>query len=280
MILYNGMQGLGDNIYQRAFLSRLQETVKLITPWPQLYVDMPHILPVASLTTLRTQRKNLESAKAAYVVQDRGEIPLKIFYTGEGIIRGMENCFGFAPAPLTLPEYPHNKLTNKPYVLIRPNTLRREWLNIARAPKTEYINETVRLCREAGLLTISVADVDGVEEFYHDEPPEVDVEFTGGELSVTEMLHLTQNAVGVVGGIGWLLPAALAYRIPALIICGGNGGYNHPSLLTDPRLGEHHVTFAMPDNFCMCKNNRDTYCDKTISNFSRLANSWVSALEF
>jgi hypothetical protein len=55
-LFIEGMLGMGDNIYQRAFVKQLPAGTYIRTAWPELYEDLP-VLPVRSFTTLRTQRK-------------------------------------------------------------------------------------------------------------------------------------------------------------------------------------------------------------------------------
>ena len=64
-LFIDGMLGMGDNIYQRAFVRQLPAGTFIKTPWPELYEDLP-VLPVRSNTTLRTQRKNEHRTQAAY----------------------------------------------------------------------------------------------------------------------------------------------------------------------------------------------------------------------
>ena len=63
-LFIEGMLGLGDNIYQRAFVKQLPAGTYIRTAWPELYEDLP-VLPVRSFTTLRTQRKNEYRTQAA-----------------------------------------------------------------------------------------------------------------------------------------------------------------------------------------------------------------------
>ena len=63
MIAIRGMAGLGDNIFQRAFIKSLvkSQEVLLETPWPELYQDLPNIKFIKPNTRLRTQAKNLRN---------------------------------------------------------------------------------------------------------------------------------------------------------------------------------------------------------------------------
>ena len=54
-----GMMGLGDNVYQRAFISAIKFPVYIETPWPELY-EGTLARPVLPLTHLRTQMKNIK----------------------------------------------------------------------------------------------------------------------------------------------------------------------------------------------------------------------------
>ena len=127
---------------------------------------------------------------------------------------------------------------------------------------------------EAGLRgyrVISVADLqDGAEWVVGDLPP-CDIQYHKGELPVEQLLALVQGAAAVIGGIGWFVPAALSAKVPAWIICGGQGGYNAPELIT-PK-GQTNITFAVPDNFCRCRLKQHT-CDKRISNYDAKLTEW------
>ena len=87
-------------------------------------------------------------------------------------------------------------------------------------------------------------------------------------------MGLVQDAAGVIGGVGWLLPAALAYRVPMLCIWGGWGTPNGPQRVLDPRLDVSKLVQAVPDAFCMC-NDRDHLCNKTINDFERYVDEFL-----
>jgi len=63
-ILVNGMYGFGDNMYQLAFVRTLAEAgneVTIVTPWPELYED----LPKHQFSTSKHNTKNtIEECKA------------------------------------------------------------------------------------------------------------------------------------------------------------------------------------------------------------------------
>lgn len=274
MIYIDGMKGLGDNIYQRAFVRQFDQCF-LTTPWPEIYSDLPNVLPVRSPTTLRTQAKNVQRYDGQwYNPPARRAKP--IAYGGHGIIPGMSRAFGIKPGVFDLPDYGLPPIAG-PYAIVRPATLRREWIAASRNPDPAYIVEAATMMREAGLTVVSVADLQDGQEWIVGEAPPCDIQLHNGELSVTELLSLTRHATAVVGGIGWIVPACIAMQVPAWIICGGQGGYNYPGRITDPIMDLSRMAFAMPDNFCMCT-ARDHKCDKRIIGHGERFGRWLSNL--
>ena len=79
------------------------------------------------------------------------------------------------------------------------------------------------------------------------------------------------------GRIGWLLPAAIASKVPAWIVCGGQGGFNAPELITSPAMDVSRIDFAVPDNFCRCTQREHT-CDKRIANHDQRFAEWADRL--
>ena len=113
---------------------------------------------------------------------------------------------------------------------------------------------------------VSVADLaDGLEWLIGDPIP-ADIRYHRGELSLPSLMALVANASAVIGGIGWLAPAAMAYNVPAWIICGGLGTYNSPENLRAPV--QHKTEFCLPDNFCKC-NDKSHNCGKRITEHGR-----------
>lgn len=269
-MIIHGMLGLGDNLFERPFIKALPKPVYLSTPWPSLFSDIPGVQFIRPQTTLRTQAKNI--ARHADWVMPPGRQPARhIRYGAEGIIPGMTACFGVAPAAFDLPPLPPSPETGK-YVVVRPATVRSEWRADTRNPDPEYIITAAGEAKARGYRVISVADlVEGVEWMVGDSPY-ADVRYHKGELPVEQLLPLVANASAVIGGIGWLVPAALAAKVPAWIICGGQGGYNAPELITPP--GQTNITFAVPDNFCRCRLKQHT-CDKRISNYDSKLTEWA-----
>lgn len=270
-----GMRGLGDNIYQRAFLGSVREEVFLQTPWPELYSDMPHVHPVRCATDLRTQAKNI-ARHHLWATMPRGQLR-QIRYGVGGIFPGMQQTFGVRPGSLTLPDFGVSPITSSRYVVVRPVTLRKEWLADSRNPLPEYVAEAAAEARRRGYLVISVADLEEGHEWALDPLPEADISFHAGELPVESLMSLVQHASAVIGGIGWIVPATIAAKVPAWIICGGQGGYNSPGLITDPSQDLSRIGFALPDDFCPCT-QRQHKCNKRISNHAATFADWADRL--
>lgn len=268
-MIIHAMRGLGDSIYSRAFIKQLPGQLYVDTPWPELLADLPNVQFIRPQTNLRTQAKNI--ARHADWIMPPGRQPARqIRYGAEGIIPGMIASFGVMPGEFDLPPLPPSPVEGK-YVVVRPATVRSEWRADTRNPDPEYIYRGVWEARLRGYRVISVADlVEGQEWLVGPADYPADVRYHKGELPVEQLLALVANASAVIGGIGWLVPAALSAKVPAWIICGGQGGYNAPELIT-PK-GQSNITFAVPDNFCRCRLKQHS-CDKRISDYdSKLAN--------
>ncbi|HFH4164002.1 TPA: hypothetical protein ACGJ3O_006298, partial [Pseudomonas aeruginosa] len=104
-----------------------------------------------------------------------------------------------------------------------------------------------------------------------------DIQFHKGELPVEKLLALLQYADAVIGGIGWIVPAAIAAKRPAWIICGGQGGYNSPEHITDKCMDLSRITFAVPDRFCRCTLKQHN-CDKRIADHDARFAAWADRL--
>jgi len=263
-------RGLGDNLYERAFIKALPKPVYLDTPWPELFRDIPGVHFVQPQTTLRTQAKNIARHSQWEVAPPR-QPARHIRYGAEGIIQGMTASFGVAPVEFDLPPLPPSPATGK-YVVVRPATVRSEWRADTRNPDPEYIYRAAWEARLAGYTVISVADLEeGKEWLVGGVSFPADIEYHKGELPVEQLLALVQGAAAVIGGIGWIVPACLAAKVPAWIICGGQGGYNAPELICPPG---SNITFAVPDNFCRCRLKQHN-CDKRISNYDTKLADWA-----
>lgn len=273
-MIIHAMRGLGDSLYSRAFIKNLPGQLYIDTPWPEIYQDIPGVHFIRPQTTLRTQAKNI--ARHTNWILPPGRQPTRqIRYGGEGIIPGMTACFGVAPAEFDLPPLPPSPVEGR-YVVVRPVTVRQEWRADTRNPLVEYINKAAHMAADLGYEVVSVADLqDGAEWMLPNHDYWADHIFHKGELPVEQLLALVKGASAVIGGIGWLVPAALCAKVPAWIVCGGQGGYNAPEMIT-PK-GQTNITFAVPDNFCRCRLKQHT-CNKEIKNYDAKLASWFDGL--
>jgi len=269
-----GMQGLGDNIFQRPFIKALarQHEIILETAWPELYSDLP-LQFCNPNTRLRTQAKNVGRSRVSWVARPVSNANRRISYvnalrSGRSLISGMEECFGIKlPGALDLPPLPASPVkANKPIAFVRPIMLRREWFNSARNPRPEYLAQLVDSLGTTHHI-VTVADMLPDEEWFVGPPPKGDSEFLRGELSAMQMLALMAACDIVIGGVGFIVPASIALKRNCFVVYGGNGGYNAPDIIADPRLDRSRLGFATPENFCRCTNMRHD-CNKTISDLS------------
>lgn len=273
-----GMMGLGDNVYQRAFISAIKFPVYIETPWPEIYQGTL-AMPVLPCTHLRTQMKNIKRQTAWYTPVGVDNT-VSVRYRFGNILDEMFKCLQIPRVALNLPSYGGRPIPQR-YILVRPVTIRSEWRLTAesRNPDPEYIRLASVELKKAGFTIVSVADLDGDKEWALDPLPYADITLHKGELSVTELMRYAEHADGIVGGIGWIVPVCQAYRTPAFIVCGGNGGYNCPENISDSRidLAAHNIRYAVPDNFCRCTEKQHP-CDKRISNYEQQLRDWITAL--
>jgi len=265
------MLGLGDSIYQRAFLKKETNQVYFVTSWPELYEDLSHVIPVKPVTKLRTQKKNADNYRRWQPAPEA--TPKPISYGAHGIIKGLSLAFGKKPCEMDLPDYGESPVKGD-YVVVRPVTLRQEWKAVSRNPEPEYIAEAVEAIKAKGLKVVSVADLEEGKEWLVGNQLNADIEFHKGELSIKQLMALCANAKGLIGGVGWIVPTSLAYKVPSWVVLGGHGTFNHPKQLKQIDYPNDSITWAMPDNFCMCRQMLHD-CDKTISDYSEKLSRWI-----
>jgi len=282
-LVIRGMKGLGDNIFQRPFVraAAASQPVFIETPWPQIYADLFNVFPVHCPTSLRTQAKNVEAWGGEWHRPPSGAAEITVRYapsdlrrrsiteTIERLIGPSEERIHFdlpadLPAPPSMP----------PYAVVRPVTVRREWLNEARNPYPEHVAQAAALLRARGLKVILVADIDGqAEKLVGDLPPH-DGAFLAGELGVSQLLALVRGAAAVAGGVGWIVPAAIAAQTPAFVIQGGQLAHNAPHVITDLRMNLTRVGWARTDRPCACEDMTHN-CRKRISNLPAQFETWA-----
>jgi hypothetical protein len=272
-----GLQGLGDNIYQRAFVKQLarKSEVWLETSWPELYADIAglHFVVPAINGKLRTQTKNVSRAKVKWEHRPQRAMRtvrntyVPAFQNHKSIIWGMEQSFQLQldPVDFDLPKLPPPPVVSeKPIAFVRPATERREWLNVARNPRPEYIVQVVEQLRPTHHIAI-IADVLDGAEWFVGRPPRGDSEFIRGELHAMDMLALLAASDLVIGPVGFIVPASIALKRDCFVILGGQGGHNSPERILDNRLDCSRIKFATPREFCGCTSMRHD-CNKEIPN--------------
>jgi hypothetical protein len=273
-LIIEGMQGLGDNVFQRPFIKALSREwdVFLETAWPELYADLP-VKFVNPQTRLRTQAKNAARSKIEWAARPSGCKQVKrnsyvnAFRGGRSIIAGMEESFGIKlnAADFDLPLLPPPPIvTSKPIAFVRPVTLRREWYNAARNPDPKYIADIVETLRPTHHI-VAVADIEPGAEWLIGPALRSDRDFIAGQLLMMDMLALLTASDIVLGGVGYIVPASIALKRHCFVVLGGQGGHNAPDKILDRRLDCSRIGFAMPENFCRCTSMRHN-CNKTISN--------------
>jgi hypothetical protein len=262
--------GLGDNVYHRAFVKSLcnQYEVYLKTPFTEIYKDLP-VKFIKANTSLRTQAKNIKRSKVEFVnapiAKNIAPKYNSVHLIRSNIIDGLSHGYGIKPDTFDIPKFDKIK-RDKPICIVRPATIRTEWSAISRNPLAEYIHEASRQAM-ADYHVISIADIDNINEVGLSPLPVAHEYYNEGQLDASELIGMIQSADLVIGGVGFIVPMCIAAKVNLICILGGNGGYNHPSKITDPRMDLSKVDFIQPDNYCMCTDMRHK-CNKTISNFT------------
>lgn len=267
-----GWRGIGDAIYLRPAVraQSAHRAVYLETAWPELFDDLP-VKFVRREMALRTQRKNIESLPRetwSELPVDAERIRPRQTWAFGSIPGSIRESVPFLGEPFVFdlpPAGPSPVQSEKPIAVIRPVTLRREWLNPARAPAPEYVAAASEHLRTAGFHVVSVADVDGEAEWIEGPEPVADEVFHKGDLSLGNLMALVNSAAVVVGGVGFIVPMCIAYGTPLVVICGGCGRSNNPEWLT-AGLDTSRVRWLVPDEYCMCS-REDHDCPKAISDF-------------
>lgn len=280
-VFFEGMFGLGDNIYQRPFLRHFPGAF-IRTPWPELYSDLD-VHCVRSDTVLRTQRKNEIRTDYDFAAQLKNAKTTRICYGPQelangGIIDAFRKQFGVSgPLVFDLPSFNdlHRRIpTDCRIAVIRPATIRTEWASASRNPDPHYLNVAARMLRRMGFFVVSVADTEPGVEWIVGPAPAADLTLHKGELSLTQLCTLYERAACVVSPVGFSIPMAIAYNTPLFVVAGGRGGHNAPEVVTDPAMPLEKTRWAIPANYCRCTDANHN-CDKTIADFEDKFYGWL-----
>lgn len=245
-IAVQGMQGLGDNLHQRAIVRQLMERgpVFLETPWPSVYHDLvgERLWLVPRPSSLRTQAKNAarEASRYTATVLPRGARPIRVWYTGAqvrqfgSIFAAMVHSVGCSmetadfrlPVPdawlRAIDERLHQWAPTKPIMLYRPLVERTEWEGCAgRNPDFKAYSEIFRAIRDR-FFVVSVADLVPGKEWIagHFEVP--DVALHKGELTFELLAALAARAGLVFASAGFAPLLAQAVGTPTICVFGGH----------------------------------------------------------
>jgi hypothetical protein len=269
-LLLEGMQGLGDNIYQYPIVKELarENRVFLRTPWPQVYegLDIKFVKPPDKL---RTQSKNANGPGFRFYTDKLPPIlnHLSLNYSkfhnsGIPIPHSLLMSIGMDAGYFRYFLQIRKKSAAGGYVVIRPSTVRTEWRSASRCARSEYIQMALDYCKYKGLRTVVIADVNPPHETYYEERPKgATVYYEKGELNVVELMDMVHNARMVIGGVGFIVPMCIALGTPGIIIHGGAGGWNAPELIDCP--GHGRLTHVLPKKYCYCRDHNHV-CNKEI----------------
>lgn len=286
-LVVRGMQGLGDCIMQRPILRAAAERgpLQILTPWPELYQDLEGVGVVRWHSRLRTQQRHERESRAPWQGA-RGSPTVTMSYStrllagGRSIIEAMESKLPIGDQAFIwdLPvvgKIPKMVTGGRPIAVIRPVTERAEWHNASRSPLPEYVNAIAARLMDSHFVIV-VADLEPQKEWLVGPMPVCDLAFMFGQIRPMDLLELVRAADVVVGGVGWIVPAALALQTPAFIVLGGNGAHNGPDQLVDRRCDASRMGFAVPMAFCECADKHHP-CDKRIDRPVEIFEDWAAA---
>ena len=277
-----GPEQIGDSIYARPFVQKLHNNyhdLYMTTVHPWLYSDMNIKFVKPESIKLRTPKVEFlyETTKGMEFHTLPADIDKEIefHYTAPDLKKnniwghmdaraGLESASIHFDLPKTLPEHRVRIPGNKKLAVIRPVTLRAEFPAATRNPEPNYIGWIAKILKNSGYHVVSLADLVPGEEWIEGDVPPADLRLHHGELGIAGALSLIRDADIVVGGSGFLIPAAIAAGTKLFIVFGGRGGIDNPTNLLDLRMNLSKVGWAMPDNFCRCGGHTHD-CDKKIS---------------
>jgi ADP-heptose:LPS heptosyltransferase len=281
--IIDGMQGLGDNVHQRAVIRHLlacnpRTEFWLKTSWPCLYHDLVgdrlHVVDPA--TSLRTQRKNSIREQARYVLPPRiSRRRQRVSYNSRlvqktGSVLGamiratlghdIDNADFRLPVPAAWRAKADAVIgrQHKPVMVLRPLVVRTEWGGCAaRNPDPVAYAALYNGIRDR-FFVVSLADiVPGVEELVTDL--RADICFHKGELDIEAIAGLIFRAAVTFCSPGFAVPLSQAVGTPVIAVFGGfecsrsfSGGHRFA-----PTLG------IDPINPCQCWSHTHN-CDKRI----------------
>jgi ADP-heptose:LPS heptosyltransferase len=262
MVLVKTMLGLGDCFYIRFALRSLpSQALCLITSWPQVYHDFVGTKFVRPKdVAMRTQRANIEKLNIDWIETDKRfdyspcyqlSNPKRLVDQIASYLHGNIVPLNYDVSFTVKQEWIEAALeltkgAKKPICIIRPNTLRPEWLCPARNPKTEYLQRFIDNYKEE-FHFVSIANLKHLCEYYDGELKGVDQEFTTG-VPIETVFGLFHIAALAVFSPSFWLTTAYAIGTPSICIYGANVPHRR---LEVPNL-VHNITAIEPENFHEC----------------------------
>jgi hypothetical protein len=281
-VVIDGMQGLGDNVHQRAVVRHFLDAYPrtkfwLRTAWPCLYHDLVgdrlHLVDPA--TSLRTQRKNSIREQSHYVPRPRTSKKLRVSYSlrllqktgsvlGSMVRASVGHDIDDADFRLPVPGQWKARAEamigrpDKPVMVLRPLVVRTEWRGCGtRNPDADAYASLYNGIRER-FFVVSLADlVPGVEEMVTDLP--ADIRLHRGEMDAEAIAGLMAGAAMTFCSPGFAVPLSQAVGTPVVCVFGG---------FEDSRSFSYGRRFAPylgvdPVNPCQCFSHTHA-CDKRI----------------
>lgn len=266
--------GLGDCLYLRPILRFLPHSnLYLETCWPQAFIDMPNIkfIKPKDHKFLRTQSDNVEDSVNFYTNDGYVKPDVTLSYNldhGTILDHYCKQVLGYQPkwvhTGMILPKHWPLKaqtylpsMGSKKLCLIRPNTLRNEWLCPARNPKTEYIQRFIDLHKK-DFFIVSIANLMEGQEVYDGKLTSIDMEITSN-LPIEALMGMFQIADVIITSPSFWVPLGLALGSNMLVIYGGHESHYR---INDKRLGE--CAYIQPFPFDRCEKEHPN-AFKTIS---------------
>lgn len=264
------MFGLGDCIYLRPIIRKLPvQGLTLCTCWPQVFQDLGPIKFIKPYNVnLRTQQDNINRfSESFWQPYQQPDIIPKYAITQENITSAFCNQIlrhqprwlnnGWEPNFDWLGPNPF-PYTEKPICLIRPTTLRTEWMVTSRGPNPEYLQRFVDKYKDHYYI-VSIANIKEGEEWYEKRLEGCD-QYIENACSFEKTYHMFFTASLIVCSVSFWVPLALAMNKRTICIYGGHVPPNH---IVDDRIRQENYKELVPKPFCACFENKHN-CNKTI----------------
>lgn len=256
-------QGLGDCIYLRPVLKQLpHEGMILETPWPQVFMDIPKIKYAKPGGLLRTQRNNVMRGWE-WQPNQQPDIVMGAYDLRQNTIiahycrmllghqpNWLDNSYAlpivdWAARAKRLINIRNKQL--KPVCLIRPNTLRGEWMCPARNPKTQYLQRFIDTYKNK-FFFISLADLQDGQEVYDGKLKGVDWEITVSFPIETVMGMFFLSDIIITSPSFWVAMGLMLQTNMVVIY----GAHEPHYTINDKRCDSKFCTVVEPKPFNIC----------------------------